>query len=224
MVKLGFLRFNQHGRTFVPTSRVSLLGTWTESRLFRGGKIYELVENLAEETGCIIILSARDGVTSKCILSLDKHGLDTSRAVVGDVRALHKTAAGIALLGAMPGVETGKILRRIGSETAECANAPDFNKVAAKIAEANELGFVIAEAIDDEGYGEIAMTVDIGEGLTHALSCYGQRDRLFANADFIVDKMQGLIAMHLTWPKRKDLPQARIVNFPQMRAVAADAA
>lgn len=200
MVKLGFLRFNPNGRTFVPTCRVSLLGTWTESRLFRGGKIYDLVEEMEHETGCVIILSARDCITSKCIFSTDKNGLRSVRAIVGDVRGLHETAAGVALLSALPPTEAGKIVRRLQSEIGDGSELFDANAVLAKISEACDQGYFIDDQLEDSDSCEISMTVNLGEGLTHAISCYGQRDDLIHDVDYIVYKMRTLISKYLGQP------------------------
>ena len=39
LTRLGYLHYNRYRRTFSPTARVALLGSWVEPTLFRGGTV-----------------------------------------------------------------------------------------------------------------------------------------------------------------------------------------
>ncbi|WP_296579487.1 helix-turn-helix domain-containing protein [Phreatobacter sp.] len=67
LVQLGYLAYTPKGRSYVPTSRVRVLGNWIDGNLFGEGKLIRLVNELNERTGHAIFLGVRNGLTIQYI-------------------------------------------------------------------------------------------------------------------------------------------------------------
>src|SRR5262245_13976611 len=48
---MGYLYYNRGDRTYRPTARVPLLGCWAEEGNFRGGRMVDLVDTIADRVG-----------------------------------------------------------------------------------------------------------------------------------------------------------------------------
>src|ERR1700712_485157 len=54
---LGYLTLDREGRTYLPTSRVALLGAWIEPALVREGPVLQMMRTIAEEVGFSVFLA-----------------------------------------------------------------------------------------------------------------------------------------------------------------------
>jgi DNA-binding IclR family transcriptional regulator len=190
MVSLGFLRLTPKGRTYLPTSRVSLLGTWTDPRLFREGKIYELVEELRRVTGKTVVLSDRSGIHSRCIFSVVSADLCSPRPLVGSLRPLHETASGLALLSKLDMEDAGKILRRLHAELPNNSGTFQSALINQKIQEARTLGVLISRDVRMPPFGEIARPIVLSDGSIHTVACVGPFDEILRDYDALVEQLE----------------------------------
>src|SRR5271167_2977109 len=60
MVAMGYLHYSRFDRTYLPTSRVSLLGSWLDRSVVKQGYLHHLLERLNAKTGNLVVLAARN--------------------------------------------------------------------------------------------------------------------------------------------------------------------
>lgn len=58
LVAIGYLTYDRYTRTFSPTIRVAVLGSWVMPDLFRQSRLLAAVDRVASETGCEVTISA----------------------------------------------------------------------------------------------------------------------------------------------------------------------
>jgi len=116
LVELGFLTRDRFRRTYRPTAKVAVLGCWTHPGLFRRGTLLGMMDDLAEATGCTVVLGGAVGVSFEYF-----HIVDGTCAIPDDERAgvLTRGAVGRLLLSARDRGEIRKIVHRLNSEVAD---------------------------------------------------------------------------------------------------------
>ncbi len=62
LAALGYLSYNRYARTYLPSSRVALLGSWIGSQFIAEGAIISMMRELNEKTGDTIVLAVRNGL------------------------------------------------------------------------------------------------------------------------------------------------------------------
>src|SRR5258708_37546742 len=61
LTSLGYLDYGAETRTFRPTYRVAVLGSWIQRSLFDGGPLTDTMEALRQGTGETVMLCLQDG-------------------------------------------------------------------------------------------------------------------------------------------------------------------
>src|SRR3954470_13189257 len=61
MTELGYLHYEPGARVYQPTARLPLLVGWIGQRLFREGRVVEIMNELSRVTGETILLGAENG-------------------------------------------------------------------------------------------------------------------------------------------------------------------
>jgi DNA-binding IclR family transcriptional regulator len=114
--ELGYLYFNRYDRTYRPTARVALLGSWVGDGVYRAGKVLTLVDRISERLGETVVLSS--GVDHTL------HHLHVVRGVspnavsikTGQIEPLLHSAAGELLMASYPDQQIRLALHRLNAE------------------------------------------------------------------------------------------------------------
>jgi len=61
MVSLGFLSHDVNGRTYFPTERVPMLGSWIEPMMFGEGALQKLLKAVSVRSRQLVVFGARNG-------------------------------------------------------------------------------------------------------------------------------------------------------------------
>lgn len=113
---LGYLIYNPDERSFAPSLRVALLGSWLQSGTQARNQIFELLSAVRDATGEVTILSTRNGIHVQYICTLDIDGPVDLSFRPGTLRPLVRTAPGLILLEELDDSEIGRIMRRLEAE------------------------------------------------------------------------------------------------------------
>lgn len=116
LVKVGYLRYDPRARTYLPTERVSLLGSWMGRPLFRNGPVLTLVDALRERTGCTVVLGRRTGCEAQLVHVTAPDGLVLPGMRIGATRPLTRCAVGHVLLSTMEDGDLRRLLHRLNAE------------------------------------------------------------------------------------------------------------
>lgn len=139
LVTLGYLSHDRHRRTFRPTVRVAAIGTGVGPESVRRGALRDVVEDVHEETGAMVVISmAQRGVLHHVHLA----GCPYPLRERGPGHILH-SALGHALLAAMPDAEVKPLIHRLNAE-AEPGLAVAPAALLARLCEIRERGYAVA--------------------------------------------------------------------------------
>lgn len=186
LATLGYLRFDPAERSYSPTLRVMLLGSWLQDELFGQGSLVAVMERLRQRTGQTVMIGLRQGIHVRFIFSLQGKDPQALRYPVGVLRPVCRSAVGKMLLSALPDSQVLKIARHANAQEQESGNRVSTRELLEEIALIRERGW--------------AMTVD-----------YPQPNR--ATLAVALPEMQGQPPMALTVGSRKPTMLAKHGQF-----------
>ncbi len=116
LLSLGYLDYDAGRRTYMPTMRVALLGSWVQNYYVSGENIVNLLESIQRATHETVLLAIQNEATVQYI-----HIVEASHDVrlhvrVGARRPIVRTATGKMLMSLMSNADVRKIMRRANSE------------------------------------------------------------------------------------------------------------
>ncbi len=195
LTELGYLEHDTRARTYYPTFRIALLGTWMRRRHERTGRLPQLASKLAEETGETVVLAMRNGIFAQ--YAYVQIGPDPLRLHVesGMQRPLACCSSGWALLSFEADSEVDKIIRRTQAESATAHWRETAGEAVDHIAHVRKHGWVRSEGHTSVGAGAIAMLLPAAAGRTPmSIAVGGPIERIKANHDLILDRLDAMTA------------------------------
>lgn len=193
LVSLGYLEKNESRRTYYPTLRISLLGTWIRRQHQRAGQLPALLSEVSRFTGESTILAMRNGIYSQYLIA--QKGSSPTRAQVesGMLYPLACCSTGWCLLTLESKDAVGRIVRRTMSE----AKNEYWRKSARNAVEQVELtkkrGYAFSKGETMERLGAISILLPSMPG-AYAMSagCGGWIDRVEEKKDLILEALNEL--------------------------------
>lgn len=116
LATLGYLRFEATDRSYSPTLRVMLLGSWLQDELFGQGSLVAVMERLRQRTGHTVMIGLRQGIHVRFILSLAGRHAEGIRYPVGVLRPVCRSAVGKILLSSLSDARVLGIARHANAE------------------------------------------------------------------------------------------------------------
>lgn len=117
LVQLGYLEMDRLKRIYMPTRRISLLGTWVDPRLAARGGWLEAAERVAQTSGLTVRLAIPSGHEAHFIHEVRRvDGRAESTMAPAATRPMPETAAGHAFLSLLSLRERQLLLRRLQAE------------------------------------------------------------------------------------------------------------
>ncbi|MGI4795073.1 MAG: IclR family transcriptional regulator [Janthinobacterium lividum] len=161
LVGLGYLAADPVARTFVPTARIGLLGSWCVTDPMRSGAVHRLMDELSQATGQTIILAGRNGIYTQYF-----HVVQATRPLrmyvpVGSLRMLVWSTAGFVMMRDMPEAEVRSLVRRTNAEAAPSQARVEITEVLARIAQARTAEYGFSRALVTPGTGMICVRLPI---------------------------------------------------------------
>lgn len=162
LTQLGYLDYDPDSRSYLPSPRVSLLGTWLDKGPVRNGSLVRMLEDLSDRTGGTIILAARNGVFSQYIHVLQARTAMRFHVPPGTRRLVVWSATGCALLAGASEAEIGTLVRRTNAE-AHSDQAPiSLAAVLANVQRLRREGHFFSRGLVTTGAGSIAVPLPSG--------------------------------------------------------------
>lgn len=195
LVELGYLEKDDRARTFYPTLRISLLGTWMRRQHRRAGQLPNLLSEVSKKTGESTILAMRNGIYSQYLIA--QAGRTPNRAQVesGMLYPLACCATGWCLLTLESRANIDKIVRRTSSEAKE-----EYWRQSAKTALENveltqQRGYAFSNGETVQGLGALAVLLPSMPG-AYAMSAGvgGRLQRIESKKELILEALEELSA------------------------------
>jgi DNA-binding IclR family transcriptional regulator len=157
LVELGYLDYEPSTRTFLPSTRVAMLGSWLDNGPVRDGRLIRMLEHLSQSTGDTVILAARNGLFSRYIQVIQARKPLRFHVPPGSRRLLVWSGLGFVLLSGLPNEDIRRIVHRSNAEAETDATPVDFTDSIAEVERARQQGYFLSRGFLTAGAGSISM-------------------------------------------------------------------
>ena len=198
LADLGYLDYDPKTRTYLPSPRVTLLGSWLDGGPIRDGSLIRALEFLSERTSNAIFIATRSGIFSQYIYVIPGRAALRFHIPLGSRRLLVWSATGFALLTSVSDEEIRALVRRTNAEIENCHICAA--ETLAGVHKAREDGYCFSRGLVTPGAGAIAMPLPKGidrAGRTLVVSMSGMLDDFIRREQEFVSIMREAIDRHL---------------------------
>ncbi|AZG11125.1 transcription regulator [Pigmentiphaga sp. H8] len=210
----GYLRYDPPTRTYYPTLRVMLLGSWVHDEIFGNGSLISLLEGLRREFGHSVLLGMRQGIHVRYIVTLCAETTGLPPYATGILRPVCRAAVGKILLAGLRNTEISLIARRANAQETDPACKVAVPELLADIEACRERGWAESRGRVVAGRNVIAMALPPVPGqMDLAIGLGGPEDAIARQRDEVVDRLrqigvalQGQAAMRAGVPTRGQDP------------------
>lgn len=210
LVRLGYVDFDQSGKTYLPSIRMAVLATWRDTGCFRDGSMLNLLEHLAAETGLAGVLSMREGIFVRylhVVQTADSDGLHIPLSVR---RFAVNVASGIVVLAHRSDDEIKALMHRTRAMDPDKTSNINLKDVMARINFARAENYFLSAGLVDARHGGVAVALPAsitGGWQDLAITISGAVDKIVAQEkDFVRMLMNGI---HSIDPGSHDRSQSR---------------
>lgn len=171
LVDLGYMDYLPESRSFLPSPRVTLLGTWLDKGPVRNGSLIRMLEEISHKTGDTVIVAARNGIFSQYIHVLQARSAMRFHVPQGSRRLVVWSGTGFALLTGCGEKEIRALVTRTNAEAAPGHPRVDINRVLENVRQTRRAGYYFSTGLVTPGGGSIAMPLPDGiDGRNRALT------------------------------------------------------
>ncbi len=156
LLDLGYVDYDGTTRQYCASERVILLGLGIFSELTSERGIVPLTMELAERTGCIVLIGTRRGIDVEYLRVVQPPSVGLPYNTRARRRRLTQSALGKTLLATLADQEIGRIVRRINAEAADPEEIIPLSKVMAEIQCVRSRGYATSENLIRD-YASLAM-------------------------------------------------------------------
>jgi len=159
MTAMGYLHYNARKRTFMPTDRVPILGSWINPALFEDGALPKLARAVGKRTGQLVVLAARNADMAQYIHILSEPAAVSYHIKIGQKRPLATSAVGQVLLSTMEEKNVRRIYHRLNAYATGAEERTDVPALLSRLSAIRKSGYSFTENAVVAGYGMIAMAL-----------------------------------------------------------------
>ena len=176
LARLRYLEYDRHTRRYVPTMRITLLGSWIHDQVFSQTSLYKLVEDVHENTGATVILGMQNDIHAQYV-----HLIQEPRAhpewyiKPGSLRPLARSAIGKILLSKKSDLEALYLLRRINAEEEDPIKRVRESELLRELDEIRNRGYAHTEGSVNPHAGVVAMLLPTPPSQPHMAIGIGTR-------------------------------------------------
>lgn len=187
LVQLGYLEYDKRSRTYLPTMRIALLGSWVATDLFGGLNVIRLMEDLRDSTRETVVLAARSDLQAQYVhVAHSKEALQFAVAP-GTLRPLASSGFGRLLLSAETDADVETIVRRIDARRGPREAKIDQQELFAHLQAIREKRFAECDSRITPGVRIMAVMLSPTPfGRRFAIGVGGPRDRIESRSSAIL--------------------------------------
>ena len=198
LAAIGYLEYDRYARTYVPTSRVAMLGQWINRPLFAEGRLNAAMEDISQATGDTVLVAMRIGMQVQYIKVIQARNPARLHLIVGTCRPLAASGAGYAILSMYSDEEIKKIIDRVNFESRSTSQPVKFRPLLERLADVRLKGYSFTTDLVSRGAGILAVPIRVGIGQPPiALGVAGISEVMIAREAFLVDTVRDAMAAHL---------------------------
>ena len=190
LTNLGYLQYDRAVRTFSPSIRVALLGSWIDRRFGEAGAIGSALNTLQRKVGETAFFGIQNGAAAQYVMRQNPQDPDRLAIESGQYRSLTCSAMGRALLSLGADVEVLSWVRRCNAEATEERFKVRETEFLHLIAQVRAAGYATTRGDVTPGLGAVATTIisPMG-GIPLAVGVGGPITRMRHKHDQIVEAL-----------------------------------
>ncbi len=200
LARLGYLDYDAERRTYFPSIRVSLLGSWLNVDPTRNGRLLQLTEEVARGTGHTVVLAVRNGMYAQYV-----HVIQATTAIryhipKGTHRPLVWSSAGFVMLQETPGADIRRLVTRWNATVTDEGARCQYDAVLRNVETARREGYFFSRGLVTRGAGAIALRLPVSADRRDrplVIVVAGLIDELEASRDRILELIRRAVATHL---------------------------
>lgn len=190
LTRLGYLHYNRFRRTYSPTARVALLGSWVEPTLFRGGTVLSALDRVADIVGETVVLSTAANYVVQHLHVVDGAADHAVVAHAGNSEALLHNPQGMLILASYQDMHIRSALHRLNAEEADPNRRVKIADKVEELATMRRRGWLIDSTSREDGVGVVAVLLPQCKGMDRlALSVMAPREVIEARGEEILALM-----------------------------------
>lgn len=159
VVRLGYLEQDRETRTYIPTVRIMLLGSWIHRRFARDLEFERQLDDLVRLVGETVTLTIRNGIYAQYVSAQLPDDPGRMEVQSGMLRPITCTAAGRVLLSLSSDAEIASVVRRCNAEVEDARLRVQPGEFQAIIDDVRRTGFAETSGSMTAGYGVIATQI-----------------------------------------------------------------
>lgn len=191
LTHLGYLEHDRVLRTYSPSIRVVLLGSWIDRKFSEAHSLVERLDVLQRKVKETAYIAIQNGPLAQYVMSQTSASPNSLNVASGQYRSLTCTAFGRALLALKPDAEIAAWVRRCNAEAKEDrfrVKLRDFMKI---ISDTRRRGYGETAGDQTPGLGAYSMTFPSPVGnLPLAVGAGGPLQRVQRKREIILDALR----------------------------------
>ncbi len=162
LVDLGYMDYLPERRSFLPSPRVTLLGTWLDKGPVRNGSLIRMLEEISQKTGDTVFIAARNGIFSEYIHVLQASSTMRFHVPPGSRRLVVWSATGFALLIGSSEKEIRALCARTNAEAPPERPRIDIRQVLESVRRTRRNGYFFSRGLVTPEAGAISVPLPDG--------------------------------------------------------------
>ena len=195
LVMTGYLNYNRATRAYLPTNRVTFLGSWLVSFLYGQGGYQDLLEELLKKTDETVALVTQNDLYIQYVrIKTPEHEFKLAPPE-GTMRLLTNSSAGFALLSQLSDAQIDRICRSVNYYELDPAHRVEPSRVMKEVAKVRQTGYCYIPHLPVPATSSIAFP--LGEqihGIPLAIGVGGLSERIAARKSELVEIFRQAIA------------------------------
>jgi IclR family KDG regulon transcriptional repressor len=189
LASLGYLEYDRDNRTYAPSIRVVLLGSWISRRFSEAGALSARLEELHRQLGETVFVGIQNGANAQYVQRCGepaRFNIDS-----GQMRSLTLSAMGRVLLSLKKDADVVRWVRRCNAEALDVRLKVRESDFLDMIAQVRSEGFAETRGDLTLGLGAIAVHIPAPIGQTPlAVGCGGAVESITAKRDAIIEALR----------------------------------
>jgi len=195
----GFVDYDTRARTYTPSVRVGLLGSWLMGGAHNQDNLLGMMQELNAATGDTAVLGVLNGVETQYIHVVNSYQRLRFHLRPGMMRPMFRTAIGLVLASLRDDAEIGRMVRRVNTEAERPEDKILETDVMARIQEVRDNGYLITSNLATPGAGVVATLVRNGPSSRPlAIGIAAPNPRLISGREFLIDSLMSAVDRYAT--------------------------
>jgi DNA-binding IclR family transcriptional regulator len=222
LVALGYLNYDRYSRTYIPSCRVALLGSWLNSQFITEGAVVSMMKELNEETGDTIVLGVRNSLHVQYIHVIQATNPVRLHMALGTVRPIVASGGGFAVLSALNDAEVVRLVMRSNDELEGKVPRVNARDVLERVASVRQKGYSFTYDMVTPGGGIIAALLPRLADQPHMfVGIGGITDILRAREDELAGLLKRQIELRFGKPRSNPAPPRKSTADPRLQGISA---